>query len=788
MAKKSKKNKPGLGIPVIPNKVQPKPPGMLKTMLGKAGIDLNPELVNKLNADQTFELQELIESLNQSVSRNEETQSTVESKQKELDSNLSDFQIRQNILEQENTVILETRKEIEEKEKDLFKRETNCSKCEIDLLKREANAEAEFAIQRQSSLEEMKSNFSTLQDEINGLEQKKVNIEIDDLSQRRQQMIDFKSTLHDKLSNEIEHLNTERKSFEKLQNELRSEKIKLDEFKQDINTQQDQQKLSAQQLRSELTNDFKSKEQQLTQEIQSLNEYRQRDLEKIKLLQEKISGFGELEREATLREFSHPSDVLKHIDTVEQELRYARQKLKGRSENDLEDELGYYKELAEDKTELFEELQKDYQEAKAKISKNKISVREKFELQAQNDVLELHNQTLRVSIDSLRMTLDDLIEKQQSQEAFSELLIMDRKFSEPSTASKITSLKEFTDDLQHRIALAEDTVLYYDIKNIQKFVAGLAMSQLHIFEGISGTGKTSLVKAFAKAVGGHVTTVPVQAGWRDRDDLVGHYNAFEKRYYEKECLQGLYRAHTPKYKNRFNVILLDEMNLSRPEQYFAEFLSALEMRDGVRNIVLMDSSTSNAPKYFVDDRKIPLANNTWFMGTANHDETTFEFADKTHDRSFMMELKRQDMPENWQPKKVESDPIDITSVKRLFDEAESDTTIHTKVTELLTKLKHSEFGKILENDFKIGWGNRFEGQAHRFMSVYMSCGGKAVEALEHLLITRVLRKGKVLGRYDISHSKLENLNIALEKLLGSDGAVSSEILLVESELKAEGAF
>ena len=98
------------------------------------------------------------------------------------------------------------------------------------------------------------------------------------------------------------------------------------------------------------------------------------------------------------------------------------------------------------------------------------------------------------------------------------------------------------------------------------------MSQLHIFQGISGTGKTSLAKAFAKAMGGHCTDIAVQAGWRDRDDLLGHYNAFEKRFYERDCLQGLYRAQTDAYKDRCNIILLDEMNLSRPEQYFAEFL------------------------------------------------------------------------------------------------------------------------------------------------------------------------------------------------------------------------
>jgi MoxR-like ATPase len=140
--------------------------------------------------------------------------------------------------------------------------------------------------------------------------------------------------------------------------------------------------------------------------------------------------------------------------------------------------------------------------------------------------------------------------------------------------------------LQHRIAQAEDgaTPLYFRLEDIQLLIAGLAMSQLHIFQGISGTGKTSLAKAFAKAMGGHCTDIAVQAGWRDRDDLLGHYNAFEKRFYERDCLQGLYRAQTNAYKDRCNIILLDEMNLSRPEQYFAEFLSALEKNDSKRAI------------------------------------------------------------------------------------------------------------------------------------------------------------------------------------------------------------
>ena len=136
------------------------------------------------------------------------------------------------------------------------------------------------------------------------------------------------------------------------------------------------------------------------------------------------------------------------------------------------------------------------------------------------------------------------------------------------------------------------------------------MNQLHIFQGMSGTRKTSLAKAFAKAVGGFCADISVQAGWRDRDDLLGHYNAFEKRFYEKDCLQGLYRAQTDPYSDRCNVILLDEMNLSRPEQYFAEFLSAIEKNDPLdRLISLSESRLPHAPRMLVEGRRIHVPRN-----------------------------------------------------------------------------------------------------------------------------------------------------------------------------------
>ena len=787
MAKNNNKSKTNSTIPSkAPNKNN-QVSGAIKGLLSKAGIELDSGLENKLNAEQEAQLSELIISLTQSIDTNKKKQTELTTKHQVLKKSIDELEERKKRVLAQDKEVTQLKNDIEKQSTSLLQREMECANIEADLMDREANAEAGFVIERQTSLATHKEALIRLDQELKDVEQQKIKADIDLIAEQRQQANEFEQLMQSKLAKEVQLLNDEKASFEQLQYQLKEDYIELNTAKKSFNITLASQKRATQELRDELTNDFELEQQQLTQKLESLETFRQRDLEKVKALQQKIEGFNELEREAKMREFSHPSDVLEYLDRVEKELKEAHSKLKGRNETDLEEELEYFREIAEEKTESLERMHQDLDEAQAKARKNQLSIREKLELQAQNDTLELHNQTLKVSIDSLKATLDDLIDKQQSQQAFSELTKMDRKYAEPTATTSISSLSEFSEELQHRIATAEKGVtLYYDINVLRKFVAGLAMSQLHVFEGISGTGKTSLVKAFAKAVGGHVTTVPVQAGWRDRDDLLGHYNAFEKRYYEKECLQGLYQAHTPRYQNRFNIVLLDEMNLSRPEQYFAEFLSAIEMREGERNIVLMDSSVTLPPKYFVEERKIPLGNNTWFMGTANHDETTFEFADKTHDRSFMMELKRQQKPKDWKPKKVAKDIIGIDSVISLFDEAQKKHK--TKVNNLLTKLKESDFTKVLEDDFGIGWGNRFETQAQRFIAVYIECGGEAIEALEHLLITRVLRKGKVLGRFDVSQLKLEKLHETLDKLIGNQCDESSHILLTEIELKTEGAF
>lgn len=437
------------------------------------------------------------------------------------------------------------------------------------------------------------------------------------------------------------------------------------------------------------------------------------------------------------------------------------------------------------------ELTQDHEQAKAELSRKRLGALELETLSMEKRGLEKHKQLLGAALVDLEARVDSLTAASKTQSPFPQLTVMDEH---PDFRTKVAvepvpqDLTAFATELQQRIAVAErGTKLYYRIDDIRALLGGLAMSQLHVFQGISGTGKTSLAKAFAKAMGGSCTDIAVQAGWRDRDDLLGHYNAFEKRFYEKDCLQALYKAQTDAWEDRCNVILLDEMNLSRPEQYFAEFLSALEKNNpSERLITLSEHAVAQAPSLLKEQRKILVPNNVWFIGTANHDETTSELADKTYDRAHVMTLPRHE--ESFETARMDTVHYSYSSLQERFKTAEKRHA--NEVGELLAQLKRDALTPLLEEQFQLGWGNRFERQAKRFIPVMMACGATKQDALDHLLSTRVMRAGKVTKRYDITLDTLTALENAFDKFctaIGADAPKSRELIKEDRRHKEQMA-
>ena len=172
--------------------------------------------------------------------------------------------------------------------------------------------------------------------------------------------------------------------------------------------------------------------------------------------------------------------------------------------------------------------------------------------------------------------------------------------------------------------------LYYDIKTIRLFIAGMASTKLIILQGISGTGKTSLPYSFGKFLQKDTTIASVQPSWRDRTELFGYFNEFTKNFNETEVLKRIYSSE---YNDDVNFILLDEMNIARVEYYFAEMLSILEMPDPAEwELDLVPNVWSTDPVR-LDKGKLRIPQNIWYIGTANNDDSTFTISDKVYDRA-----------------------------------------------------------------------------------------------------------------------------------------------------------
>lgn len=715
---------------------------------------------------------EQTEKLNQLVDQLTESKNKYETELQEITQARTQADILKGTLEAEKlkleTLISEHKKcskESEDIRAALLLKEKDVLRKAEELLAREAEAEAGFINQHSQSLAMLTEELSKVRAE-----------HMQSLANSQSQFLQIFNEVDEQRKSLFEELRAEYQNIQNTKSELEKAKAELIERKAELLAKESVIETTVESKKSQLEKQFGQHITSLESEIARLTSYRKRDEANLIDLKNRLMDFSELERVLKQKGMDSAEELLTHVEKIESTIREYRQKLTGRPVEDLEDEVEHLRDLNRSFEEQLRDSKQALQEANAERHQRAIGIMERENLMMKNRVLQQHNDAISLATEQLKQEIDELKDRQQGQAVFPALTRMDTLYVESPSTQPVGSLTEFVDELQLRIYQSDrSNPLYFDKETLQLFLGGLAMSQLHIFQGISGTGKTTLAKAFASAVGGHCTVVPVQAGWRDRDDLVGHYNAFEKRYYEKECLQALYRAQTPTYQDRLNIILLDEMNLSRPEQYFAEFLSALELSGDDRQVVLMETSPAKTPRYLRDGRKIPVADNVWFIGTANHDETTFEFADKTQDRSFVLELGRNGMQQL--PSTLKRSVIySFSSLRTCFQNAISEH--RTDVDKIFKTLYAHEVTNVLSKRFGIGWGNRLERQARQFLPVVVASGGSMSEALDHLLSVRLFRNGKVTGRYDTKSEHLlelqDQLSDVWHKLFKSDIAIRCE--------------
>lgn len=356
--------------------------------------------------------------------------------------------------------------------------------------------------------------------------------------------------------------------------------------------------------------------------------------------------------------------------------------------------------------------------------------------------------------------------------------------------TSIQSLRELVSHVKNYAGTVEQ--LYYTDNDIRAFLAGMSVSRLLILQGMSGTGKSSLPRIFSEAISGFNRLIPVESSWRDRNELLGYYNDFNKKFNAKSFTIELYRSSKDRCQEIPTFIVLDEMNLARIEYYFSDFLAILQEPDHDKWLIELVSSDmrtlpmelpesikekmkKESPSVFsiwekieksrqgdlkaetsdedkekltlylaklgqltgakslIDGRKIKVTDNIWFVGTANRDESTFEISDKVYDRAQVVSLNRKGIPEKYISTSAKY--ISVSKLEELFKDAVSTNEYRDEVESRLNALD-----EVLMEQFDISFGNRIVTQTMNFVAVFVAAGGELVDALDYQISTKILRK------------------------------------------------
>lgn len=300
------------------------------------------------------------------------------------------------------------------------------------------------------------------------------------------------------------------------------------------------------------------------------------------------------------------------------------------------------------------------------------------------------------------------------------------------------TLEEICD--RFRNYLCKEEQLYFEPDTIRFFVSGFAASQFEILEGLSGTGKSSLPRYFAKFIGGRVLFMPVQATWRDKSSILGFFNEFSTNYSETDFLIELYHAnYNP---DMIHFFVLDEMNISRVEYYFADLLSVLEYPEEDWKLKIMQLPYDFIPPIKLENGYIQIPTNSYFVGTANKDDSTFTITDKVYDRAITMEFSDKNIPFEVTGN---ADKIKLSASKldELFAAAISTPEYR------MTEDDYAKLNTICEyvyDQFGIAIGNRIMNQVANVVPAFMACGGTKDAAIDFMLSKKLV--SKIEGRFE----------------------------------------
>lgn len=528
--------------------------------------NLIQKLAEKANEEHKLEL----EGLKNEFTKNLETEYA--DKVKEIET-----------LKEELDKLEEEKKAIEQGKIDLERDKNNLN---IERKKVLEKAEKEAGQKFDKVFEEQKAQFKKDQEELKG--------NLDDIENQRKSLEAEKEAFNEEMTSEKKKLEKERKVFEEEKEDTRESFERRDN------------RLKAKEEEYNNSNPVKIAEQESV--IENLKEsiarweegYKKLSAQKneLELTKAKIEGYSIEELQQERERLANELDELQNKFSEYTDLKLSEMKLA------LENKPKYIDQI--------NQLQSEVANKEHELSRRANVQLEYEQLKEQLGLLRSLNDHLRTELSTTKKMLESstgdvcpaLTQIDTSVDSEKENDLKKKRDNLKSQSESLNSI------VNHIITYAASRAkpLFYSKEDIKAFIAGMAASPFAILQGMSGTGKTSLPRIFADAIFGEVNIVPVESSWRDRNELLGYYNDFSKKYTAKEFTCDLYKANTPNYRSVPYFIVLDEMNLSRVEYYFADFLSVLENDPNEWKVQLVETDMRQLPNEITPEVRDALAN------------------------------------------------------------------------------------------------------------------------------------------------------------------------------------
>ena len=338
----------------------------------------------------------------------------------------------------------------------------------------------------------------------------------------------------------------------------------------------------------------------------------------------------------------------------------------------------------------------------------------------------------------------------------------------------------------------------------RSYITAIKTKPFLLLAGISGTGKSRIVRELARACWDEDSTeykaqkpknfemIQVKPNWHDSTELIGYVSRVSGTpvYVIGDFLRFITQAWENLDIPYF--LCLDEMNLAPVEQYFAEFLSVIESRksneDGtITTDPILKKSTEDWCRVLTAEltggnetlrnrfwkEGITIPQNLIVMGTVNMDETTFSFSRKVLDRAMTIEMNEVDLYAGLDSKyehigKLNSDMLIGTAVEGVDVYADNEEVCN-KVLSYLQAVNNVLNG----TPFKIAYRTRNEFLLYVVNNLPYNLDKKGNEFSEDEIIAIALDEitsMKILSRIEgddtkIKHSLLESLITTIEAQL-----------------------